>query len=54
MVILDINMPVMNGFQFLEELKNQGYIKGLRALILTNHDEREDLVSFIMHEIICA
>lgn len=48
---LDNNMPVMNGFQFLKELKKQGFIKRLRALILTNYDEREDFVSFIMHEI---
>lgn len=39
MVILDINMPVMDGFEFLDSIKQQGILRTLRVMILTNYDE---------------
>ncbi len=38
-LILDINMPRMNGFEVLEQLKNYPEYKNLAVLILTNFDE---------------
>lgn len=42
MVILDINMPVMNGFEFLEIIKQKGLLRNLRVMILTNYDENDN------------
>ncbi|WP_312459544.1 response regulator, partial [Proteiniclasticum sp.] len=42
MVILDINMPVMNGFEFLEIIKEKGLLRNLRVMILTNYDENDN------------
>jgi putative two-component system response regulator len=42
LVILDLNMPVMNGFEVLEKLKNNPYITNSSTIILTNYDETEN------------
>jgi len=42
LLILDLTMPGMNGFQVLESLKKDERFQRLRTLILTNHDELED------------
>lgn len=39
LIILDLNMPVMNGFQVLETLRSDAKYAKLRAIILTNYDE---------------
>ena len=39
LVILDLNMPVMNGFQVLERLRNDPKYEKIRVIILTNYDE---------------
>jgi len=39
LVILDLNMPVMDGFEVLESLKAKGLNKWIRTIILTNYDE---------------
>jgi PAS domain S-box-containing protein len=39
LVILDLNMPVMDGFQLLEELKARQTPVRIPVLILTNYDE---------------
>ncbi len=39
LVILDLNMPNMDGFQVLSALKSVERYKNLRTIILTNHDE---------------
>lgn len=43
-IFLDLNMPVMNGFSFLDELSllNEDYKKYLRVVILTSGDSRGD------------
>ncbi len=41
MVILDINMPNMDGFQILNSLKRSNRSKDLRIIILTNQDEQD-------------
>ena len=42
LVILDLNMPVMNGFQVLEVLKANPKYSHIRVIILTNLDEIEN------------
>ena len=42
LVILDLNMPRMDGFQVLGELKSDQKYSGIRTIILTNYDEIEN------------
>jgi len=42
LMILDLNMPNMDGFQVLEALKGDKRYRKLRTLILTNYDELEN------------
>ena len=42
LLILDLNMPNMNGFQVLEALKQNERLKKLRTIILTNYDEQDN------------
>ena len=42
MIILDLNMPDMNGFEVLEQLQMTDRYKKIRVLILTNLDEVEN------------
>ncbi len=39
LMILDLNMPVMNGFEVLDKLKETDRSKRLRTIILTNYNE---------------
>ena len=41
LIILDLNMPVMNGFEVLEALKGIDRNKRMRTIILTNYDEMD-------------
>jgi PAS domain S-box-containing protein len=42
LLILDLNMPNMNGFQVLEALKENERFRKLRTIILTNYDELDN------------
>lgn len=42
LLILDLNMPNVDGFQVLEYLKEDERLKKLRTIILTNYDELEN------------
>jgi len=42
LLILDLNMPNMDGFQVLESLRKDERFQKLRTIILTNSDELED------------
>lgn len=42
LLILDLNMPNMNGFQVLEYLKDNERFKKMCTIILTNHDELDN------------
>lgn len=41
-IILDLNMPRMNGFQVLEKLDEMKLLEDLSVIILTNHEEIEN------------
>ncbi len=41
-VILDLNMPKMDGFEVLKALKSNDRYKGLRTIILTNYGELDN------------
>lgn len=40
-IILDINMPVMNGIEFLKEIKNTGKHTSIPVIVLTTQGEEE-------------
>jgi len=42
LMILDLNMPNMNGFEVLEALNSDSKYNKLRTIILTNYDEMEN------------
>ena len=45
-ILLDLNMPVMNGFEFLAEIKQDDLLKKYPIIVLTSSDkakDREDL-----------
>ena len=41
-VMLDINMPRMNGFEFLEEIRQDANLKNLNVFIMTTSSEEVD------------
>ena len=43
-ILLDLNMPKMNGIEFLEILKNDDVLKYLPTIILTTSENRADLL----------
>ncbi|HEY2347492.1 MAG TPA: response regulator [Puia sp.] len=40
-IILDLNMPKMNGFEFLQNLKPEE-VKNIKIFVLTTSEEKED------------
>lgn len=42
-LLLDIVMPVMNGFEFLEAVKKEGLAKGTAIIMLSNQGQKEDI-----------
>ena len=49
LIILDLNMPRMNGFEVLEALQNNPIYKRITTLILTNNDEVENEIKGLEH-----
>ena len=44
LVLLDINMPKMNGFEVLEEMKKDPRLQALPVIMLTTSHREEDIV----------
>ncbi|MEX0598834.1 MAG: response regulator [Candidatus Paceibacterota bacterium] len=42
-VLLDLNMPVMNGWEFLDDIKDKGYDKNLDVFIVTSSTDKADI-----------
>ena len=44
LILLDLNMPVMNGIEFLQAVKAEPELKRIPVVVLTTSDEQEDKV----------
>ncbi|MBC8740371.1 response regulator [Paraburkholderia sp. UCT31] len=44
-ILLDLNMPVMNGIEFLQVVKNDDQLKRIPVLVLTTSEEKQDKVN---------
>jgi len=45
LIFLDINMPKMNGIEFLNELKKNPLFRSIPVIILTTSKDQEDMLS---------
>jgi CheY-like chemotaxis protein len=43
-IILDLNMPKINGIEFLQILKNDSYLRYIPAIILTTSNNHKDVL----------
>ena len=43
-ILLDLNMPMLNGIEFLKMLKNCNTLKNIPAIILTTSNHQKDLL----------
>ncbi len=44
-ILLDLNMPIMNGIEFLEQAKRDARIRAIPVIVLTTSEEQQDKVS---------
>lgn len=45
LILLDINMPKMNGFEFLNQIRQDGELRSLNIFMLTTSNHDEDYVN---------
>jgi len=43
LILLDLNLPEMSGFEVLGQLKREDNTKDIKVLILTNYSQKEDI-----------
>jgi len=43
LILLDLNLPELSGFEVLSQLKRDEDTKNIRVLILTNYSQKEDI-----------
>lgn len=43
-IVLDLNMPKINGIEFLQILKNDNYLRYIPAIILTTSNNHKDVL----------
>ena len=41
-ILLDLNMPIMNGIEFLQAVKNDRQLKRIPVVVLTTSEEQQD------------
>ncbi|MCK4907435.1 MAG: response regulator [Spirochaetes bacterium] len=44
-ILLDLNMPKMNGFEFLEKIKDNAAVKQIPVIVLTTSQEEQDRIN---------
>jgi len=44
-ILLDLNMPIMNGIEFLQGMKNDDQLKAIPVVVLTTSEEQQDKVN---------
>jgi len=44
-ILLDLNMPIMNGIEFLQVAKNDEALKRFPVVVLTTSEEQQDKIS---------
>lgn len=44
-ILLDLNMPIMNGIEFLQEAKADQGLKAIPVIVLTTSEEQQDKVN---------
>ena len=44
-ILLDLNMPIMNGIEFLHVLKQDALLKRIPVVVLTTSEEQQDKVN---------
>jgi CheY-like chemotaxis protein len=44
MVLLDLNMPVMNGIEFLQSVKSDDRLRRIPTVVLSTSDEQDDRI----------
>ncbi|MDD1749268.1 MAG: response regulator [Methanothrix sp.] len=42
LILLDINMPVMNGLQFMEKIKNENIYKNIPIIVISTEGKEDD------------
>ncbi len=42
-ILLDVVMPTMTGFEFLETVRKEGLVKGASVIMLSNQGQQEDI-----------
>ncbi|WP_332855401.1 response regulator [Duganella sp. S19_KUP01_CR8] len=43
-ILLDLNMPVMNGIEFLQQVKHDASLRRIPVIVLTTSEEQQDKV----------
>jgi CheY-like chemotaxis protein len=51
LILLDLNLPKMSGFEFLQELRNDPQLKSLRIIVLTSSNEPKDRAAAFEFEV---
>ncbi len=44
-ILLDLNMPIMNGIEFLQVVKHDDYLRRIPVVVLTTSEEQQDKVN---------
>lgn len=44
-ILLDLNMPIMNGIEFLKVMKHDALLKRIPVVVLTTSEEEQDKIS---------